>query len=82
MRALLELGGVQDVLTKCLGTTNPINMVRAAEQGLRVLRRPEDIALQRGKTVREILGKGPVGPKPRAAAAAGRLRRDRRVTAC
>jgi len=60
VRALLELGGVKDVLTKCLGTTNPINMVRAAEQGLRALRRPEDIALQRGKTVREILGKGPV----------------------
>ena len=45
VRALLELGGVKDVLTKCLGTTNPINMVRAAEQGLRSLRRPEDIAL-------------------------------------
>ena len=59
VRALLELGGVHDVLTKCLGTTNPINMVRAAEQGLRSLRRPEDIALQRGKTVREVLGLGP-----------------------
>lgn len=56
VRALLELGGVHDVLAKCLGTTNPINMVRAAEQGLRALRRPEDIALQRGKTVREVLG--------------------------
>jgi small subunit ribosomal protein S5 len=60
VRALLELGGVHDVLTKCLGTTNPINMVRAAEQGLRALRRPEDIALERGKTVREILGSGSV----------------------
>ena len=56
VRALLELCGVHDVLAKCLGTTNPINMVRAAEQGLRALRRPEDIALQRGKTVREVLG--------------------------
>ena len=60
VRALLELGGVHDVLTKCLGTTNPINMVRAAEQGLRSLRRPEDIAMQRGKTVREVVGKSPV----------------------
>ncbi len=64
VRALLELGGVHDVLTKSLGTTNPINMVRAAEQGLRSLRRPEDIAAQRGKTVREVtgrdLGGGPV----------------------
>ena len=56
VRAVLELGGVHDVLTKCLGTTNPINMVRAAEAGLRSLRRPEDIAALRGKTVREVLG--------------------------
>ncbi len=56
VRAVLELGGVHDVLTKCLGTTNPINMVRAAEMGLRTLRRPEDIAALRGKTVREVLG--------------------------
>jgi len=76
VRALLELGGIHDVLTKCLGTTNPINMVRAAEQGLRALRRPEDIAMQRGKTVREVLGKGPaeepvsVGGASDAAAAA------------
>lgn len=60
VRALLELGGVRDVLTKSLGTTNPINMVRAAEKGLRALRRPEEVALQRGKTVREILGKTPL----------------------
>jgi hypothetical protein len=49
-------------------------MVRAAEQGLRALRRPEDIALQRGKTVREILGLGPVEPaaeEPTPAAATG-----------
>ena len=57
VRALLELGGVHDVLTKSLGTTNPINMVRAAEQGLRSLRRPEDIARQRGKTIDEVVGK-------------------------
>ncbi|HZJ03584.1 MAG TPA: 30S ribosomal protein S5 [Thermoleophilia bacterium] len=56
VRAVLELGGVHDVLTKCLGTTNPINMVRAVEQGLRSLRRPEEIAALRGKTVREVLG--------------------------
>jgi len=56
VRAVLELGGVRDVLTKCLGTTNPINMVRAAEEGLRSLRRPEDIARLRGKTIREVLG--------------------------
>ena len=59
VRAILELGGIRDVLTKCLGTTNPINMVRAAEQGLRSLRRPEEIAALRGKTVREVLGMEP-----------------------
>ena len=82
VRALLELGGVHDVLTKCLGTTNPINMVRAAEKGLRSLRRPEDIAMQRGKTLVEVLGEraakapaaAPVAPKaaPVAAAAPSR----------
>lgn len=56
VRALLELAGVRDVLTKCLGTTNPINMVRAAEVAMRSLRRPEEIALLRGKTIREVLG--------------------------
>jgi small subunit ribosomal protein S5 len=71
VRALLELGGVHDVLTKSLGSTNPINMVRAAEQGLRSLRRPEDIARQRGKTVGEITGRhrgGEAAAAPVAAA--------------
>jgi small subunit ribosomal protein S5 len=76
VRALLELSGVRDVLTKSLGTTNPINMVRAAEQGLRSLRRPEDIARQRGKTINEIVGKRvadapPAGTVDPAAAATG-----------
>jgi small subunit ribosomal protein S5 len=70
VRALLELGGVHDVLTKSLGTTNPINMVRAAEQGLRALRRPEDIAMQRGKTIAEVTGKRPVDKAPEASAPA------------
>ena len=41
VRAVLELGGIRDVLAKSLGTTNPINMLKAAESGLRHLRRPE-----------------------------------------
>ena len=84
VRALLELGGVRDVLTKCLGTTNPINMVRAAEQGLRSLRRPEDIARQRGKTISEIVGKRPAVPRAEAGPPAdGRGgRAGRRVTPC
>src|SRR5687767_14591317 len=55
VRAVLELGGIRDVLAKSLGTTNPINMARATVDGLRNLRRPEDVARARGKTVSEIL---------------------------
>jgi small subunit ribosomal protein S5 len=55
VRAVLELAGIRDVLAKSLGTTNPINMARAAENALRSLRRPEDVARSRGKTVSEIL---------------------------
>ena len=55
VRAVLELGGIHDVLAKSLGTSNPINLCRAAETALRSLRRPEDVARLRGKRVREIL---------------------------
>jgi small subunit ribosomal protein S5 len=55
VRAVLELGGIRDVLAKSLGTTNPINMLKAAEAALRDLRRPEEVALARGKAVRDVL---------------------------
>ncbi len=55
VRAVLELGGIRDVLAKSLGTTNPINMVKAAEQALRGLRRPEEVAKARGKAIRDVL---------------------------
>src|SRR5919198_187422 len=55
VRAVLELAGIRDILAKSLGTTNPINMAKATENALRSLRRPEDVARNRGKTVREIL---------------------------
>jgi small subunit ribosomal protein S5 len=64
VRALLELGGVRDILAKSLGTTNPINMLKATVDGLKRLRTPEDVALARGKTVAEVL---PI-PKARPAA--------------
>ena len=60
VRAVLELGGIRDVLAKSLGTTNPINMLKAAEVALRDLRRPEEVAMARGKAVRDVL------PVPRA----------------
>jgi small subunit ribosomal protein S5 len=55
VRAVLELAGIRDVLAKSLGTTNPINMAKATVAGLQALRRPEDVARERGKTVAEVL---------------------------
>ncbi len=56
VRAVLELGGVRDVLTKSIGTQNPINLVKATMDGLMRLRRPEQVAEMRGLSVREVLG--------------------------
>src|SRR5579862_84575 len=70
VRAVLELGGIRDVLAKSLGTTNPINMLKAAESALRHLRRPEDVARARGKSISEVLppAKLPAGEEGPAAA--------------
>jgi len=56
MRAVFEVLGVQNVLAKCIGTNNPINVVRATISGLRAMVGAEDVAAKRGKTVEEILG--------------------------
>jgi small subunit ribosomal protein S5 len=58
VRAVLELGGVGDILSKSLGTNTPINMVRATIDGLTQLKRAEDVAKLRGKSVEELLGYG------------------------
>jgi small subunit ribosomal protein S5 len=55
VRAVLELGGVRNVLAKSLGTTNPINMAKATVAALQQLRRPEDVAKIRGKQISEVL---------------------------
>jgi small subunit ribosomal protein S5 len=55
VRAVLELGGVRNVLAKSLGTTNPINMAKATMAALHELRRPEDVAKIRGKQISEVL---------------------------
>jgi len=55
VRAVLEAAGVQNILTKCLGSHNPHNIVRATMSGLRSLRTPEEFARRRGKTVEELL---------------------------
>lgn len=56
MRAVFEVLGVQNVLAKCIGTTNPINVVRATIAGLRGMASPDEMAAKRGKTVEEIRG--------------------------
>ena len=56
VRAVLELGGVRDVLTKSVGTQNPINLVKATMDGIMRLRRPEDVARMRGISISEVLG--------------------------
>jgi len=64
VRAVLELGGVRDVLTKSIGTQNPINLVKATMEGLYLLRRPEDVAKLRGISITEVLGLGPKDEEP------------------
>ena len=59
VRAVLELAGIRDVLSKSLGSQNPINLVKATVTGLQGLRAPDEVAELRGLTVREVLGIGP-----------------------
>jgi small subunit ribosomal protein S5 len=56
MRAVFEAIGIHNVLAKCIGTTNPINVVRATINGLRNMSSPDYVASKRGKTVEEIRG--------------------------
>src|SRR5918911_1344238 len=58
VRAVLELAGIRDVLSKSLGTQNPINLVKATVAGLQALKRPQDVAELRGKSIAHVLGLG------------------------
>ena len=78
VRAVLELAGIRDVLSKSLGTQNPINLVKATMDGLMQLRRPEQVAKLRGLTVNEVLG---IQPKPKEEPAKGESAEGQAVTA-
>jgi small subunit ribosomal protein S5 len=54
VRAVIECAGIEDCLAKILGTTNPINVVHATMAGLKGLRRPEDVARLRGRSIEEV----------------------------
>lgn len=54
MRAIFEVMGVQNALSKCIGSSNPINVVRATFKGLNKMETPEFVAAKRGKTIKEI----------------------------
>ena len=66
VRAVLELAGIHDILSKSLGTQNPINLVKATVAGLRNLRTPEEVARLRGLSISQVLG---LGDSAQAAAA-------------
>ncbi len=69
VRAVLELGGVRDVLSKSIGTQNPVNLVKATMNGLVNLRRPQEVAKLRGLSVRQVLGI----PEPSASTNGGKV---------
>jgi small subunit ribosomal protein S5 len=71
VRAVLELAGIHDILSKSLGTQNPINLVKATVAGLRGLRTPEEVGKLRGLSVDQVLGLG--GEPANGGAAAGDL---------
>ena len=54
VRAVIESAGIENILTKCLGSRNPHNVIKATVEGLRTLKNPDEIATKRGKTVAEI----------------------------
>ena len=59
VRPVVELAGIKDILTKSLGSDNPLNVIKATVDGLQTLRSPREVARMRGKSVEEIRGRRP-----------------------
>ena len=71
MRAVLECAGIHDVLSKSLGSSNPINIVHATVAALKGLSRPEEIAARRGLPIEDVAPGACSGPAPRASRGRG-----------
>jgi small subunit ribosomal protein S5 len=76
VRAVLELAGIHDILSKSLGTQNPINLVKATITGLRGLRTPEEVARLRGLSINRVLGLAERPPQGETLAAEGEAPAD------
>jgi small subunit ribosomal protein S5 len=63
VRAVLELAGIRDILAKSLGTTNPVNLLKATVNALKALRRPEEVARTRGVALKQVLPYVPEQPE-------------------
>lgn len=64
VRAVVESAGIRDILTKCIGTNNPVNVVKATVAGLLELRHPREVARVRGIAVEDLVGARPEPPAP------------------
>jgi small subunit ribosomal protein S5 len=71
VRAVVEAAGIRDILSKSLGSNNPVNVVRATLEALRSMRSAEQLSQQRGKQLRSVISGQPTGEQAEVAANGG-----------